>query len=370
MIKVSVIIPVYNQEKYLDGCLLSVTNQSLKDIEIICVNDGSTDKSLEILNYWKGKDNRIVLVTGPNGGYGRAMNKGLEIAKGEYIGIVEPDDFIDLKMYEILYEGAKKNDLDICKGDFYRYYEDDFNNKRYEYGSLSGNLDDYNVVFDPKKYKKSFDFYMITCCGIYKKLLIDSKKVRYNETPGASYQDNGFYFRTFSNASKIMLINYPVYIYRCDNPNSSINQKDKVYAADKEFDFIKNNLENDDLWEEYKYQYIKLRILTSFYTIDRIGEKYREEYAQNLKLYIENTIKNKELDWDIFYDSEKQRINKILISPKLYVEQKDHVIIDIKDEQLRNMEQKVEDISNSISYRLGLCMTYLPRKFYHLIKGV
>ena len=115
MPKVSIIIPTYNVEAYLKECMDSVTRQTLKDIEIICINDGSTDGSLEILKEYADKDPRIVLVDKENEGYGVGMNIGLDKASGEYIGIVEPDDFVPLNMYEDLYNTAKENDLDFVK---------------------------------------------------------------------------------------------------------------------------------------------------------------------------------------------------------------------------------------------------------------
>ena len=94
--KISVIVPVYNVEKYLKRCLNSLVNQTYTNIEIICVNDGSKDNSLNILNEYAQKDNRIVVISQENQGQGIARNKGLEIAKGDYIGFIDPDDFIDV----------------------------------------------------------------------------------------------------------------------------------------------------------------------------------------------------------------------------------------------------------------------------------
>ena len=127
MAKVSIIIPTYNVEMYLVECMDSVVRQTLKDIEIICINDGSTDGSLEILKSYAEKDDRIIIVDKENGGYGIAMNIGLEKATGEYIGIVEPDDFVPINMYEDLYEIAKENNLDFVKADFYRFKRNDNN---------------------------------------------------------------------------------------------------------------------------------------------------------------------------------------------------------------------------------------------------
>ena len=122
MVKVSVIIPVYNVENYLEKCLESVVNQTLKDIEIICVNDGSPDNSLEILNKYSKADSRITVITQINSGPSEARNAGMRIAKGEYIGFVDADDFLDLDFYENLYNSAVNNNADIACGGIMRLY--------------------------------------------------------------------------------------------------------------------------------------------------------------------------------------------------------------------------------------------------------
>ena len=101
--KISIIIPVYNVEKYLRRCLNSIINQTYKDIEIILVDDGSTDNSGKICDEYKEKDNRIVVIHKENGGLSDARNAGIDIAKGKYIGFIDSDDFADIRMYEIIY---------------------------------------------------------------------------------------------------------------------------------------------------------------------------------------------------------------------------------------------------------------------------
>ena len=118
--KVSVIIPVYNVEQYLRECLDSVVNQTLKDIEIICVNDGSTDNSLVILEEYAAKDERIKIVNKENGGLSSARNCAIPLARGEYIGFVDSDDWIDLDFYEKLYNTAKKYKAEIACANLYR----------------------------------------------------------------------------------------------------------------------------------------------------------------------------------------------------------------------------------------------------------
>lgn len=114
MPKVSIIIPVYNSAMYLKQCLNSLINQTLTDLEIICINDGSTDNSAEILNEYAQKDSRIIVITQENSGLGATRNNGLEQAKGEYIGFVDSDDWIDENYYEKLYNAAKENSADIA----------------------------------------------------------------------------------------------------------------------------------------------------------------------------------------------------------------------------------------------------------------
>jgi glycosyltransferase involved in cell wall biosynthesis len=115
-IKVSVIIPVYNVEKYIKKSLESVMNQTLKEIEIICVNDGTKDNSRKIIEEYAQKDERIKIIDKENGGLSSARNAGMEIARGEYLGFVDSDDWIEETMYEKLYEKAKADEsqMVIC----------------------------------------------------------------------------------------------------------------------------------------------------------------------------------------------------------------------------------------------------------------
>ena len=124
MILVSIIVPVYNTGKYLDRCLDSIQSQTLKEIEIIVVNDGSTDSSLDIIKKHMENDSRIVLINQENGGQSLARNNGIKIAKGKYIGFVDSDDYIEENMYEVLYKMAEENSTDIAICNVNRVYED------------------------------------------------------------------------------------------------------------------------------------------------------------------------------------------------------------------------------------------------------
>lgn len=118
--KVSVIVPVYNVERYLENCLNTLINQTLPDIEIICINDGSKDNSLNILKNFASKDERIRIIDKDNEGLSAARNDGLKAACGEYVGYVDSDDWVSLDFFEKLYDAAKRNDCDVACGNIIR----------------------------------------------------------------------------------------------------------------------------------------------------------------------------------------------------------------------------------------------------------
>ncbi|MDO4647704.1 MAG: glycosyltransferase [Eubacteriales bacterium] len=280
MPKVSIIIPTFNVEAYLVECMNSIVRQTLQDIEIICVNDGSTDSSLEILKSYAEKDSRIVLIDKENGGYGMAMNRGLDKATGEYIGILEPDDYVPLQMYEDLYEVAVKNQLDFVKADFYRFVRKPNGDMNLKYFHLSDNPEDYNKVFNPSMEPKHLNYVMNTWSGIYRREFLEENKIRHHETPGASFQDNGFFFQTFVYAKRAMIIDKPYYRNRRDNPNSSVHNPGKVYCVNQEYDYIREILMDDPaIWNRFKYMYWKKRFTNYLATIDRIGNEYKTEYT-------------------------------------------------------------------------------------------
>ena len=279
MPKISVIIPTYNVEKYLHECMDSVIYQTLKDIEIICIDDGSTDSSGVILDEYAGKDKRIKVVHKENQGYGKAVNVGIDMAQGEYIGIVEPDDYIADYMMQSLYEAAQQYGTDIVKGDYIEFYGQGHVNEKYVRVSQYDDL--YGKPFKVREHLEIFKSEVSNWSGIYKKTFLDKYNIRHQETPGASYQDAGFYFLCHAYADTMYLIQKPVYYYRQDNANSSVASKGKIYCVCDEYEYIKSKLvETQDMSELAEpYQYKKMQGVVAF-TIFRIVEELREEYIK------------------------------------------------------------------------------------------
>ncbi len=258
MPKVSVIIPIYNVENYLEECLNSVVNQTLNDIEIICVNDGSTDKSLAILEKYAATDKRIKIINKENGGYGQAMNTGINNVTGEYIGIVEPDDYVELDMYEKLYNKAVETKSDFVKANYYKFSED---LEQIEI-KLGWTNEYYNRVLKVKNKNLVFNnIHMNTWAGIYKTEFIRNNNIRYNETPGARYQDQGFWFQTCIYADTVYFIDLPFYHYRYFKNNSTNNTNGYEWIC-AEYEYIYNLIKNDS---EKRKQYIQVYNKFKFY---------------------------------------------------------------------------------------------------------
>ena len=379
MAKVSIIIPTYNVEMYLVECMESVIHQTLKDIEIICINDGSTDGSLEILKSYAQKDDRIVLVDKENGGYGIAMNIGLEKATGEYIGIVEPDDFVKLDMYESLYQIAKDNDLDFVKADFYRFKRTDEDDMNMVYNRLSKNPEDYNKVFNPSEDTEAIRYIMNTWSGIYKKEFIEKHHIRHNETPGASFQDNGFWFQTFIFATRAMIVDKPYYMNRRDNPNSSVHNREKVYCMNIEYDHIRYILmEHPELWERFKGMYWYKKYNNYIGTIRRIGMEYRREFVERFSAEFKRGLEKKELDPSVFSVAAWKKIQVVAAEPDTFY--KVWVVAGVTERKLNKkimqLERKNQKLSNELamiksskSYRIGRILLFIPRKLKEWIKG-
>ncbi len=315
MPKVSVIIPVYNVEQYLRECLDSVINQTLKDIEIICVNDGSTDSSLEILEEYAQKDSRIKIINKQNTGYGASMNKGIDAATGEYIGIVEPDDYVALDMYETLYNKAIELDLDLIKADFHRFIGEGENIKLF-YRKLDRSNSYYNKIINLQEDITPYKFIMNTWSGIYKREFIEKYHIRHNPSPGASFQDNGFWFQTFAWAKRAYFLNQPFYMNRRDNINSSVKSKGKVYAMKYEYDFIMEFLNNNpDIKTRLLPIYWVKKYNNYMFTFDRIDISFKKEFLKVFSKEFKLAEKRKELDWDIFTLNKQRKLKLIIKNP-------------------------------------------------------
>ena len=322
MPKVSIVIPTYNVENYLRECMESVINQTLSDIEIICINDGSTDGSLKILREYADRDERVILIDKKNEGYGVGMNTGMDIASGEYIGIVEPDDFVPLTMYEDLYNIAKDNELDFVKADFYRFTRDSRTGElNLVYNRLDPSGENYNQVISPFEKPYVTKFIMNTWSGIYRRQFIEEHHIRHNTTPGAAFQDNGFFWQTFMYAKRCMFLDRPYYMNRRDNPNSSVKNKEKVYCMNIEYDFIRDifmQKENEKLWDRFKYYFNYKRYFSYLFTLGRISKEFKRGYVERISREFKRARSQDELDFKVFTPNTRKKISLLIQKPTVY----------------------------------------------------
>ncbi len=370
MAKVSVVIPIYNVEPYLKACLDSVVNQTLQDIEIICVNDGSTDNSLSIIKEYAGNDSRIKIIDKANSGYGDSMNQGIDMATGEYLGIVEPDDYVVPEMFEELASVADRENADIVKADFYRFVNDDDDNVVRTYIQLTKLERYYNRLIDPTKEQEVFKFVMNTWSGIYRMSFLNKFHIRHNTTPGASFQDNGFWFKGFCLTHRLYFVNRPYYMNRRDNPNSSVKNPEKVYCANVEYDYIKNFLVEQNLFDLFKDVFLMKLYHNCNFTLGRIANEFKLEYLKKFSEEFAPYLEEKAIREPYFTRQDIKKLN-ILVSD--YQEYYSNCIetSDNKETLMRRNRELREQLyyqTNSLSFRVGRLITYIPRVVRDAIK--
>ena len=249
MPKISIIVPVYNVEKYIAKCLKSLTLQTLQGIEIIIVNDGSLDRSIDIIEkYVKENPTKIKYYEKKNGGLSTARNYGLEYATGEYIAFLDSDDYVEINMYEEMYNLAKKENADMVECDF--IWE-------WEYGKK---------VYDKRReYKTKEDMMkkprVVAWNKIYKREILNKNKIRFPE--GLIYEDMEFFYKLLPHLNKISYINkyFVHYIQRKDSISNKQTKKieDIFKILDNIFDYYKEQ----NLYNQYEKElkYMKKRIL-------------------------------------------------------------------------------------------------------------
>ncbi|MFA7658463.1 MAG: glycosyltransferase [Candidatus Gastranaerophilaceae bacterium] len=235
--KLSVIIPVHNGEKHLERCLKSIVNQTFADMEIIIVNDGSTDDSRQICENFVEFDKRIVLINQANKGLSGARNAGITIAKGDYVGFVDGDDWVDLNFFEKLYDTAINHTADIAVADFIREYPHSQKHRL--------KLKEEKVYFNtPEKYAVC-RMHKEGCVWnkIYKRNLIEENGLRFEE--GVFYEDREFTAKILHYSNKLVTAENTYYHYFVNNNSITRNRKTKkqkqdyIRAKQKVLEFIK-----------------------------------------------------------------------------------------------------------------------------------
>ena len=312
---ISLLVPTCNVERYLRECLDSARDQTLTDIEIICINDGSTDSSLAIINEYAAADPRFVVIDKPNSGYGDSMNIALARARGTYIGILESDDYMELDGLETMYRAAVKYDAQVVKTDFYLFWsKPTARNVRFQLvdAALEGHI-------NPQVEREVFYRKPSIWSAIYKRSFLEENDITFLPSPGASYQDAGFNFKVWSSCTNAVLIDRAFLHYRQDNEKSSVNNPGKVFCVCDEYEEMNRYL--DTHWQDRPYlRDILGRMQFDSYewNYDRLTDDLAATFLPRMRQDMAAVRDRGALNLEIFEPGKRVSLELLLAHPELY----------------------------------------------------
>lgn len=312
---VSLLVPIYNVERYLRECLDSACSQTLEDIEIICLNDGSTDSSPDIIREYMARDSRVRMVDKPNSGYGASMNRGLAEARGRYIGILESDDFFEPDALELLVNAAEAHDAQVAKANFWFYWSvPKEKNELFEVVPKKAA----GRPVNPSKEPEIFFAKPSIWSAVYRRDFLSEYGIDFLETPGASFQDSAFNFKVWACADRVVFLNEPVLHYRQDNESSSVNSPSKVYCIcdeHAEMDrFLEAHPEKQGLWGVKE----KVKLDNYLWNYERLASPLNDEFLQRMHEEFKADMAAGRVDFGVFEPWKKKDFQIICDSPELF----------------------------------------------------
>ena len=306
--KVSVVVPIYNVEKYLRECVDSILAQTLKDIEVILVDDGSPDDCGKIIDEYAANDKRVVAVHQENSGYSTAVNKGIDLAKGEYIGIIESDDFIEPNMYEELYTSAHKYNTDLTKGGFYYYDPSKPEGLKDRFFTNASGVDLRKApdgVFKITDWPKLMSFHASIWSSIYRADFV--KKIKIPNTAGASYQDFPFAIEVLSKAKRISVVK-KAFVHWRNEPgqgNSTSATGKKLLLMPKNSAHSVKIVHDAGIYDQVKEAlivHVMWANISFFFTIDN---KYKKQYYEMFRKILLPVSKDPDFKFKLFTKYDK-----------------------------------------------------------------
>ncbi len=315
---VTVLVPVYNTEKYLEQCLDALVSQTLKDIRFICIDDGSTDSSPAVLADFARNDERFRVITKRNSGYGASMNIGLDAVETKYVGIVEPDDIPAADMFESLVGLAEKTNADVVKSNYYEHRD----NRPLFDDELVKNLDaglPYGRPFSPAEHPNVLNASASIWSCLYRKDYLDREGIRFLETPGASFQDTSFNLMALTGAKKLALTSTGYLHYRTDNSASSVKAGDKVFYICDEYvrvwDFFEKR---PNLHAQFAKQIAAIQFRGYCWNQWRLARKFREQFFNRFYDEYRKFESQGLLDKNLFNDQEWSDVRQLVDEPDVF----------------------------------------------------
>ncbi|MCM1179173.1 MAG: glycosyltransferase [Clostridium sp.] len=356
-IKVSVIIPIYDVEKYIEECLLSAMHQTFQDIEIICVDDGTKDNSMEIVERYAKKDDRIHVIHKENGGLSSARNAGIQNAMGEYVYFLDSDDYIAENMLEVLYGEAVKNDLDNIYFDAESFFEnEELAETHKQYRDYYRRPDMFEqVVSGPELFAKMENMHLFrpsVCLQMPKRELLNRFNIRFYE--GIVHEDNLFALQTAMVAEKVKHMAIPFYKRRVREGSIMTDDQEfkrsyGYYVCLSEFNkFLKQfDFSDQDIIKAIRHRcYIM-----------------QSNAAREFKTMTLEEIDEKLQDYSLEVQIEYSMLVERLVEARRNHKEK-------YDKNTERFEKKIEQLKHSVAYKTGESVTKIPRKGYHLVKNI
>lgn len=343
-IKISAIIYVLNSISYIEKCVRSVMSQTLQEIEILIIDGGSTDGTLEIIEKLSKEDIRIRIIHSASG-VGRQFNKGLCEARGEYISICESDDYILPDMYKYQYEIAKKYELDVLRADANHFFEIRDGKEFFIPVTLTKQEEMYDRILDTTDSQCVLKLGINSFwSGLYRRRFLVERRIFMNETEGAAYQDTAFYFLAIMQAKRVMLSQKAFYCYRLDNPSSSVNNPQRITMLTEEYRLLKKRLKDLNLFEKCKGIYLSWKVNGHLGFYNSLPEELRDQYIIFMyqDLYRELSIENaQENEADMPDDKILNLVKESVDALREYLYERYRILYDT-EERLEKIERNKE----------------------------
>lgn len=314
----SILVPIFNVEKYLRQCLTSLMAQDYQDFEIILLNDGSTDGSARIAEEFSAAYEHVSLINKENSGYGATLNLGIDKARGDYIGFLESDDLMYSGALRVLMDAAVRYDADVVRGT-YSYYWSLENRDELQHPYAA------DLIGRPKDYRADVRPFLAQHAiwdGVYRRQMLFDQNIRFLETAGASYQDTSFAFKTYAASQKTVFLDTPIIHYRQDNEGSSVRSRGKVYAVCQEYDEIDRWLahrNNQSFEKNLQRAALISRYNAYLWNVDRIAPEFREEFICFMSKEFSLMDDAGRIDWTHLDEWHTLNLRKIMLDPKGYL---------------------------------------------------
>ena len=350
MVKISVIIPVFNVELYLEECLDSIINQSLDDLEIICVNDGSTDSSLSILEKYAKMDDRVEIISQENQGQGSARNKGLSIAKGECIYFIDSDDKIELDTLKDCYDCVKKNNLDFVMFQLINYDESKkllYEEKDYDMPQIADLVGD-NIFSYKDLNNKIFRVAVSPVNKLYSKKFLDDINVRFPEN--LIFEDNIFFWNVFLSADRIKFLQRHYYIRRRHSSSTTSNAGIRFIDTLEIHNMIFSIFKKFNLFEKYKRNLFNKKVCLANVRFNQVSEDVKSSFFNAMKVDFKNMASEYGYD-DILshLTNHHKLIFKTIINSREYEE----FLLLMENNNLKSSVTKLESKNDSIKKEIN-----------------